>query len=125
MPEDQGQDGYNRPVLLNPLEPNAYGNTSEKDTDGICLDGKRLFRRPAGSCDYANPSTPCYEPEARDFSTITGTSDYSRFTVVTKSGETRYYGLLPADRILATDRTKLSQKRIQGIRNPSSGCSIA
>jgi RHS repeat-associated protein len=60
--------------------------------DGVCLDGKRLFaNQPVGG--YAES----FVSEFADFSTITMSYDApgssnTTFTVVTKSGETRYYG---------------------------------
>ena len=64
--------------------------------DGVCLDGKRLFyRRDSNS----------YEPEFKDFSTITVSGD--TFVVKTKSGETRQYGLTNMGRI----RSQVQRKR--------------
>jgi hypothetical protein len=56
--------------------------------DGVCLDGGRLFYR---------SDSNTYEPEFKDFSTITLTDD--AFVVQTKSGETRQYGLTSKGRV--------------------------
>ncbi len=48
-----------------------------------------------------------YQPELADFSDITLSADGSMFTVVTKSGETRYYGMDDTARV-----------RVPGIDNP-------
>ncbi len=64
----------------------SLGNPSTNPdgrSDGICLDGKKLFEQaPAGSGNYV--------AETQDFSTITRVG--TAFQVVTKAGETRYYG---------------------------------
>jgi RHS repeat-associated protein len=74
------QDGHARPIHMNVMEDALP--PSEQDRDGICIDGKRLFERESGS----------YETEAKDFSKITRSFNYQVFTVLTKTGETRYYG---------------------------------
>ena len=78
-PRTRQQDGIGRPVALDSLTPS---DNPDGQSDGICLDGKRLFEFPAGSGSYTG--------EAQDFSTITRTG--TQFQVVTKAGETRYYG---------------------------------
>jgi RHS repeat-associated protein len=89
-PRTRQQDGYGRPVTMDSL--NAASNPDNK-SDGLCLDGEKLLEQPAGSGNYV--------PEKQDFSTITRdtSSDSGKFTVVTKAGETRYYGLQSYDRI--------------------------
>jgi RHS repeat-associated protein len=85
-PKTLVQDGYVKAVAmdLNPLDAT--------NADGLCLDGKRLFLK------ESTGSSATFEMEYTDFSTITmmfddknSNNDVS-FTVVTKSGETRYYG---------------------------------
>src|SRR6266540_1841111 len=61
-PKTRVQDGAARPVRTNPM--------TDSEKDGICLDGKRLFERSPG----------VFEPESKDFSSITANSDYSTFT---------------------------------------------
>ncbi|HTA15134.1 MAG TPA: hypothetical protein VK781_09795, partial [Solirubrobacteraceae bacterium] len=63
-------------------------------TDGICLDGAKLFEEPPGSGIYV--------PEKQDFSQTT--HDVSgEFVVLTKAGETRIYGRDPVDRVNASN----------------------
>ncbi|MEO8899917.1 MAG: RHS repeat-associated core domain-containing protein [Polyangiaceae bacterium] len=81
----RAEDGFAHPVTMTGPAPGE---------DGICLDGKRLFDRGARS----DGTGERYEPELSDFSDITLSpdplsSDGSTITVVTKSGETRYYGM--------------------------------
>ncbi|HXU01100.1 MAG TPA: SpvB/TcaC N-terminal domain-containing protein, partial [Polyangia bacterium] len=94
------QDGYNRPVHMNGLEPDPDNpDPNGLNQDGICIDGKRLFQR--------SISPRVYETENKDFSIITryydnpglasGKATY--FTVVTKKGETRFYGLNTKSRV--------------------------
>ncbi|HXU02043.1 MAG TPA: FG-GAP-like repeat-containing protein, partial [Polyangia bacterium] len=88
-PKTRVQDGSARTVTMEDLIDGDDGIPG--DGDGVCLDGKRLLESPT------EPGK--FETEVRDFSTITrvqgpvasNTGSYS-FTVVTKSGETRYYG---------------------------------
>jgi RHS repeat-associated protein len=82
-PRTRQQDGYGRPVMLDSLTPS---NNPDGQSDGICLDGKKLFE---------STTTPgSYTAEIQDFSTITRVG--TQFQVVTKAGETRYYGRLNA-----------------------------
>jgi len=85
-PRTMQQDGYGRPVMSDSLTPS---DNPDGKSDGICLDGKKLFEK-------ANaPGT--YTGETQDFSTITRTG--TQFQVVTKAGETRYYGRLSSSNI--------------------------
>ena len=78
--------------MLDPLDP-SFG-TLDGQTDGVCLDGKKLLEEsPLGS--------GVYHAESQDFSTIT--RDPLSFTVVTKAGETRYYGRVSASRVMGTN----------------------
>jgi RHS repeat-associated protein len=99
-PKTVVQDGFNRPVHMNGLEPDPAHPTPEgAQQDGVCIDGKRLFQR------TISPRT--YQPEGEDFSVVTrfydnpglanGKATY--FTVVTKSGETRFYGSRTKSRV--------------------------
>src|SRR6185295_4943180 len=45
-PRTRQQDGYGRPVTLDSLTPS---DNADGKSDGICLDGKKLFEIPAGS----------------------------------------------------------------------------
>jgi RHS repeat-associated protein len=97
-PRTRQQDGFGRPVMMDSLT-DAQINQDHK-TDGICLDGEKLFDTPAGTGDCTGSSSvvTCYTPERKDFSKITFNST-GEFQVVTKAGETRYYGLQPYDRV--------------------------
>jgi hypothetical protein len=101
-PRTRQQDGYGRPVMLDPLNP---ADTADGKTDGICLDGEKLFEVPpgTGNCPSSSSGT-CYTPEKQDFSTITLNSS-GEFQVVTKAGETRYYGLMASDRVVGFNGT--------------------
>jgi RHS repeat-associated protein len=81
-PRTRVMDGTAAPVKMTPL---VVGS----DADGLCLDGKRIHEIPR------NPST--YYTDLSDGSTITRSSTSSSFTVVTKSGETRFYASRPND----------------------------
>jgi RHS repeat-associated protein len=81
-PKTRAMDGKARPVQMTPLQIGA-------DSDGLCLDGKRLVEI------QRDPLT--YYTDLSDGSTISRSSDFSTFTVVTKSGETRYYASRPDD----------------------------
>ena len=85
-PRTRQQDGYARPVMLDSLTPSS---NPDGKSDGICLDGKKLFEVPEGSGNYT--------AESQDFSVITRTG--TQFQVVTKAGETRYYGRLNAAKV--------------------------
>jgi hypothetical protein len=67
-PRTRQQDGYARPVMMDSL--------TGAETDGICLDGEKLFEEPAGSGNYLSERT--------DFSTITRESTW--FKVLTMAG---------------------------------------
>ncbi len=97
-PRTRQQDGFARPVTMDSLT-NTQSNEGHK-TDGICLDGEKLFDTPAGTgdCSASSSVVTCYTPERKDFSTITLNST-GEFQVVTKAGETRYYGLQTYDRV--------------------------
>jgi len=95
-PKTRVQDGFARPVTMGSLEPPPPSqNAMDGTVDGICLDGKRLFLRSDGT----------YHLEGEDFSVITGHTDVGGsvaprwFTVETKGGEKRYYGLNPKARV--------------------------
>lgn len=100
-PRTRQQDGYGRAVMLDLLDgPNPDGRT-----DGICLDGGKLLEQPAGSPNCAPSSQGvCYASEQQDFSSITRTPT-GEFQVVTKAGETRHYGLQPADQVTGSGQT--------------------
>jgi RHS repeat-associated protein len=82
-PRTHLQDGKPRPVTMAPLQAGA-------DSDGLCLDGKRLFEKDGSPTAYSTDSDP--------YSDITRSADFKTFTVVTKSGETRYYALRDSSR---------------------------
>ena len=95
-PKTRVQDGAARPVTMKSLEPPPPSqNSMDATVDGICLDGKRLFLRADGT----------YHLEGEDFSVIKGHTDVPAtaaprwFTVETKAGEKRYYGLNPHARV--------------------------
>jgi RHS repeat-associated protein len=85
-PRTQLQDGVARAVLMLG-DPTS---TSGTNTDGICLDGQRLFE--GGSNTYV--------PEKKDFSTITYFPSDNHFEVKTKTNEIRYYGLTSNARVV-------------------------
>jgi RHS repeat-associated protein len=78
-PKTRTQDGRPEPIQLGTFDSST----------AVCLDGQRLFAQGDGS----------YKPEQEDHSKITVSSDGKTFTVVTKSGETRYYGLTEQARV--------------------------
>jgi RHS repeat-associated protein len=95
-PKTRVQDGYSRPVHMNNLlapigsysPPNRPPITFR---DGLCLDGRRMFER--------DTSQDAYYMENDDQSTIAKVFDdgshqstTAYFKVVTKTGETRFYG---------------------------------
>jgi RHS repeat-associated protein len=99
-PKTVVQDGYNRAVHMNGLEPDPANPQPEgSNQDGVCIDGKRLFQR------TVSPRT--YQTEGEDFTVTTRfydnpgspTGKATYFTVVTKSGETRFYGSSPKSRV--------------------------
>ena len=76
---------------------------ADNHTDGICLDGEKLFDTQPGAALPMGGNCPssvqmCYTREKQDFSTITLNST-GEFQLVTKTGETHYYGLQAADRV--------------------------
>ncbi len=101
-PKTLVQDGYNRPVHMNNLEgyPALYPAPDEAHRDGICVDGKRLFLRQG--------TTDTYDSESKDFTVITRKYDdpniadgaATSFTILTKTGETRFYGSTTKSRVL-------------------------
>ena len=98
-PRTRQQDGFGRPVMMDSLT-NAQTNQDGK-TDGVCLDGQKLLDTSPGTGNCSSSSSSvlmCYTPEKKDFSTITLNST-GEFQVVTKAGETRYYGLRTIDRV--------------------------
>jgi RHS repeat-associated protein len=88
-PRTRQQDGYGRPVTLDSLNPSQ---NSDGLSDGICMDGQKLFETSPGSGSYVN--------ESQDFSTITLDKTTGGFDVVTKAGETRYYNSVVLSGIL-------------------------
>jgi len=100
-PRTRQQDGYGRPVLLDSLNASE---TKDKLSDGICLDGGKLLDQPSGTanCQVSGSVAMCYAAEKVDFNTISRNST-GEFQVTTKAGETRYYGLDPADRVTAAN----------------------
>jgi cysteine-rich repeat protein len=83
-PKTRVQDGYARTVNMD-----ATSVVDERG-DGVCLDGKRLL----------HTSIPtAFTTGMADFSQITLDSANEVFTVVTKTGETRYYGYHPGARV--------------------------
>jgi RHS repeat-associated protein len=90
-PKTAAQDGFGRDVALSSFF-GPDGEYDDEHTDGVCLDGQRLFKRDGDE----------YELELTDHSKITRSRDASghiRFTVVTKSGETRTYGFKAESRV--------------------------
>ncbi len=84
-PKTRIQDGIAQPIKM--------VDTDQNITDGVCLDGQRLLETTPGT----------YKLENEDFSTITRTPTGPRdttFTVVTKAGQRRYYGLHPTTRVV-------------------------
>ena len=96
-PRTRQQDGFGRPVMLDLLDPSQ---NADKETDAFCLDGAKLLQESPGqgNCPTSSP-VPCYETEKQDFSVITLNST-GEFQVVTKAGETRYYGLHSNERVM-------------------------
>jgi RHS repeat-associated protein len=105
-PRTRQQDGFGRPVMLDSLTPSE---NRDRESDGLCLDGAKLFKEDpgVGNCPASSP-TPCYEGEKQDFSLIT-LNPTGEFQVVTKAGETRYYGLNTTERVIGgpTDQTAI------------------
>ena len=63
-PKTRQQDGIGRPVMLDSLDPALSPGSLDGQTDGICLDGKKLLEEsPLGS--------GVYHAESQDFSSIT------------------------------------------------------
>jgi RHS repeat-associated protein len=80
-------DGAARPVTMGPLAPG-------QNSDGLCLDGKRLLEAEESPTPLPISDTQYYM-EQQDFSKITRSTDFRTFTIVTKTGETRYYASRP------------------------------
>jgi RHS repeat-associated protein len=88
-PKTRVQDGISQSVSL-------------ADDDGVCLDGKRLFADPDVFGPGPTELTTPYRLETEEFSTISAVVGLNpslgvpmtakTFIVVTKTGETRYYG---------------------------------
>jgi RHS repeat-associated protein len=95
-PKTRVQDGIARPIQMDDM-------SNPNNTDGICLDGQRLFEDPPGSGSY--------RPEKQDFSQIVKTAD-GYFQVTLKSGETRFYGLNPNYRVAASNGGALNATAI-------------
>jgi len=77
-PKTRAQDGMAMAVEMTPFAGSA-------NDDALCLDGKRLFLQGDGT----------YRAELNDLSVVTRSQDSTgkdRFTIATKSGQTRYYG---------------------------------
>ncbi|HXU00160.1 MAG TPA: toxin TcdB middle/N-terminal domain-containing protein, partial [Polyangia bacterium] len=83
-PRDAFHDGEARPVQMGAIEGVATD-------DGLCLDGQRLFLIADGT----------YRTEIDHNAVVTHSKDgtHERFKVVTKSGETRYYGFRSDSRV--------------------------
>jgi RHS repeat-associated protein len=105
-PKTKVQDGFGRQVSM---RTTAFDQKNE----GLCLDGKRLFQQgDTGLASYK------YKLEQDDHSTITRVQEAPDenaplkdvwFKVVTKTGETRYYGKSPRTRVV-TGTTDPSQQ---------------
>ena len=85
-PRTKQQDGIARPVAMDSDPTLTSGNTS----DGVCLDGQRLFETGSGT----------YTLEKREYSTITYFPSDNHFEVKTKTNEIRYYGLTSNARVV-------------------------
>src|SRR5262249_23124720 len=92
-PKVRNLDGAARPVMMDSLDTGVEANT-----DGICLDGMRLFEDPPGSRQYRAEKQSA-SAERQDARQITRTADGS-FQIVTKAGETRLYGSTAAGRVM-------------------------
>jgi hypothetical protein len=101
-PKTRLQDGHAKTLDMDDV---SVGND---DSDGVCLDGQRLFKVPPDGGTAA-----AFETEYKDFSSIT--TNGAQFTVVTKSGETRIYGLTDHGRVL------LPKEDSAGIIPPDAG----
>jgi len=85
-PRTKQQDGSARPITMDADPTPTSGNTS----DGVCLDGERLFELGGAT----------YFLEKKDFSTITYFPSDNHFEVKTKANEIRYYGLTANARVV-------------------------
>lgn len=94
-PRERTTDGVHRSLDMGPL---ISPSRADEDTDGFCLDGKRLFLRSGD--DFKAVYT--YEAELSDLTVITYYQRENRFTAFTKSGETRNYG--SRQRVSLTER---------------------
>lgn len=83
-PKTRAQDGHARPIVMDP-----FGG-AEADSDGVCLDGQRLFE--------TSPNSGFFVPEHPTFDLIQRVGD--GFLVVTKAAEKRWYGTSAASRIV-------------------------
>jgi RHS repeat-associated protein len=88
-PKTLAKDGYTRQVSMLAYDPtvNTDEPPQETDADGICLDGKRLYRQADGT----------YASEVKDMSTIwrdpeRDPSLHKGIRITTKEGQTRFYG---------------------------------
>ena len=101
------QDGFGHPVTADPLDFDA----------GVCLDGKRMFQGAQSQLD----GSVTYTLEQDDHSTITkffnnpphvisqpGDLNDAWFKIVTKTGETRYYGKSSRTRVVLPGQTAIS-----------------
>jgi len=102
-PKTRVEDGHARPIVMN-----AFGG-AEVDSDGICLDGQRLFETAANSGVFV--------PEHPSFDTIQRVVD--GFLVVTKSGERRWYGTTAASRVVG------ARGSLDPLGAPASGSEVA
>ena len=78
-PKTVVQDGHVRPVVMDELV-----KTDGTESDGLCLDGERLFEDPAGSGKY--------RAEHTDFSIIELNPAKTSFFMRTKSGKRAFMG---------------------------------
>jgi len=87
-PKTSVQDGESKPVTMN-------GDVYYDISDGVCLDGKRLF--------LASPSQVNggyqFRSEQQDFSEISLSPDGKTFKIISTSGEIRLFGSSAASRV--------------------------
>jgi RHS repeat-associated protein len=86
-PKTRAQDGISAPIVGSDTLAN----------NGVCLDGQRLLETTPGT----------YKLESEDFSTISRTqppnANDTMFSIVTKAGQRRYYGLTSSTRVSLAD----------------------